>query len=113
MNKVCTSIARPSRQHGTSRCTFSRRRHRRVSSTPRNEADGHGATDGAPASEGIDSSDSGSDVSGTDASGDVWDGYADNGVAETELDAEIRAALATPPLDPPTHRPSQCKIRSV
>lgn len=57
---------------------------------------------------GVDGGDAGSDGGG---SSDVWEGYehADDGAAITDLGARVEAALAATPVDPPTHRPSQCE----
>lgn len=52
-----------------------------------------------------------SDADEDSASGDGDGGDAD--IGETELDAELRAALMTTPPDLPTHRPSQCETSHV
>lgn len=91
----------------------------------RSGVDGSGANHGDPARHvsdgvddrgtddgdgGVDGGDAGSDGSG---GSDVWEGYehADDGVAMTDLDARVEAALAATPVDLPTHRPSQCESR--
>ncbi|CAM9157600.1 unnamed protein product, partial [Laminaria digitata] len=93
-------------EEGHTRFPTSRHRHGQVASAPSNS---DGDIDDIDGIDGIDGGGAGSDKSGTDGSGEVWDGYdhGEDDVAETDLDAEMRAALATPPLEPPTRRPSQ------
>lgn len=92
----------------------SRRRRRRVSSKPQQQRDAASFT----ASEDEDifrysgNSDIGDDASSFEHSGceDVSGGESDDGVAETDLDAELRLALMSTPMDIPTHRASQCEV---